>query len=185
MRQREMTCQIEGCSKPCRCKNMCLGHWRQWWKYGDPLLKKHAAGGSGHDHNGYRRRTHNGRRMMEHVIAWEETYGPVPTGFSIHHINENKSDNRLENLMCMKIGAHMSLHMKDRLRKARESDDPDRKLLWCEKGSKKSERCIARMRIAQQARGAAISASLKEQWRLGIRRRYVGPKRTYRRKAVV
>lgn len=29
---------------------------------------------------------------------WEQANGPIPAGVLIHHVNENKADNRLENL---------------------------------------------------------------------------------------
>lgn len=35
---------------------------------------------------------------------------------TVHHINGNKHDNRLENLQVMDRGEHMRLHVKNRLR---------------------------------------------------------------------
>ena len=36
-----------------------------------------------------------------HSLVWEAFNGPVPQGMQVNHINENKSDNRLENLNLM------------------------------------------------------------------------------------
>jgi hypothetical protein len=49
---------------------------------------------------GYRRIWDNNqqRKRFEHVLVWESAYGPVPDGYEIHHINEDKLDNCLENL---------------------------------------------------------------------------------------
>lgn len=35
---------------------------------------------------------------------------PIPQGFSVHHINFNHSDNRLENLMLLPTPLHTWLH---------------------------------------------------------------------------
>lgn len=34
----------------------------------------------------------------QHRLLWEDTYGPIPEGYHIDHINGVKHDNRLENL---------------------------------------------------------------------------------------
>lgn len=38
---------------------------------------------------------------MVSILVWEAFNGPVPEGMQVNHINENKSDNRLENLNLM------------------------------------------------------------------------------------
>lgn len=40
----------------------------------------------------------NGRYYKGHRIAWEMTYGEIPEGYEIDHINHIRSDNRLCNL---------------------------------------------------------------------------------------
>lgn len=46
-----------------------------------------------------------------HRAIWEEWYGKsVPKGYDIHHINEDKSDNRIQNLQCVEHNIHMSFH---------------------------------------------------------------------------
>jgi len=46
----------------------------------------------------YIQSTLNGKRMREHRKVWTLTNGPIPDGMQIHHINNNKQDNRIENL---------------------------------------------------------------------------------------
>lgn len=47
--------------------------------------------------NGYYGRT-NGDREMMHRYVWEFYNGKIPNGYDIHHINHNKTDNRIDNL---------------------------------------------------------------------------------------
>ena len=37
-------------------------------------------------------------RTYEHRDSWEQVSGKIPTGAVIHHVNNDKSDNRLDNL---------------------------------------------------------------------------------------
>ena len=47
---------------------------------------------------------------MEHVMVWEAANGPLQAGMQVHHINEDKLDNRLENLQAMSALEHKRLH---------------------------------------------------------------------------
>ncbi len=40
----------------------------------------------------------NGKSVDEHRWVWEQANGKIPKGMTIHHINSNGHDNRLENL---------------------------------------------------------------------------------------
>lgn len=39
-----------------------------------------------------------GKTYMVHRLVWEAFRGSIPKGMQVNHINENKTDNRLENL---------------------------------------------------------------------------------------
>ena len=42
-----------------------------------------------------------GKRFFAHRLVWFAFNGPIPEGMQINHLNENKEDNRLENLNLM------------------------------------------------------------------------------------
>ena len=49
--------------------------------------------------------------VMEHIAVWEHATGlAVPKGFCVHHLNNDKSYNRIENLCLMLHGAHTKHH---------------------------------------------------------------------------
>ena len=65
--------------------------------------------------DGYVKRSNNGKKIFEHHYIWiQENQMPIPKGFIIHHINSDKTDNRIENLVLLPKGCHNSLH--DKLR---------------------------------------------------------------------
>ena len=58
----------------------------------------------------YKTITINGRQVMEHRLVWEQANGKIPNGWVIHHLNGNRKDNRLENLLALPNGQHWSNH---------------------------------------------------------------------------
>lgn len=55
--------------------------------------------------DGYYRMSTNERESM-HRYVWQKEKGVIPKGWDIHHINENKGDNRIENLECLPKEEH-------------------------------------------------------------------------------
>lgn len=45
-----------------------------------------------------------------HRLVAASFIGPCPNGYCVHHLNENKNDNRLDNLVYMSALKHMRLH---------------------------------------------------------------------------
>lgn len=65
----------------------------------------------------YKQCRYKGRRMRLHIAVWIEAFGEIPEGYCIHHINHNKLDNAIENLMLMTKSEHHKLHAYGRSRK--------------------------------------------------------------------
>lgn len=55
--------------------------------------------------HGYYELTTDDRCLM-HRYVWEKERGKIPKGWDIHHLNEVKSDNRVENLECLPKSEH-------------------------------------------------------------------------------
>lgn len=52
----------------------------------------------------------DGRRIRLHVYVWEKEHGKTPKGYAIHHKDENKKNNEIENLVLLKNEDHSVLH---------------------------------------------------------------------------
>ena len=52
-------------------------------------------------HKGYRSTKIKGKQIGVSRIIWEMHNGPIPSNLVIDHINENKADNRIENLQLL------------------------------------------------------------------------------------
>lgn len=58
----------------------------------------------------YPGRKYRGRYCYEHrLVVWQKT-GQLPDDLVIHHINENKRDNRISNLQVLTREEHTHLH---------------------------------------------------------------------------
>lgn len=53
----------------------------------------------------------DGSIVGEHRLVWEIAHGAIPDGYQIHHINHDRTDNRLENLACVDTVTHKRLHV--------------------------------------------------------------------------
>jgi len=65
-------------------------------------------------------------RIYAHRWVWMNIHGNIPKGYHIHHRNEDKSDNRIENLELIEKSRHSSHRMQDPERKRQAA-------LTCEK----------------------------------------------------
>jgi hypothetical protein len=53
----------------------------------------------------------SGERKRLHVAMWEQKYGvEVPPGCLIHHLDWDKTNNTIENLICVTVAEHERIH---------------------------------------------------------------------------
>lgn len=102
-------CSIADCNFVVQSKQLCSMHWQRE-RNGTPMDKKRKApNGTGHtmDH-GYKVFFIDGKRVFEHRLVMSEYLGRELTEHeTVHHINGNRLDNRLENLQ-LRVGQHGS-----------------------------------------------------------------------------
>lgn len=58
---------------------------------------------------GYYRKTDGDRQLM-HRDVWEFYNGPIPEGWDVHHKDEKKSNNDIDNLECLPKSEHTRLY---------------------------------------------------------------------------
>ena len=61
------------------------------------------------------------RTIYRYQWVWVMAHGPIPAGFCIHHINQDCSDDRLENLELIENHKHAKLHGKIAIEKSKRS----------------------------------------------------------------
>jgi hypothetical protein len=49
-------------------------------------------------------------RLQQHLYIWQSHFGPLPSGYVVHHIDGNRANNSLGNLQAMSNSAHSGLH---------------------------------------------------------------------------
>lgn len=93
-------------------------------------------------HHGYKRLTQGENcNRLQHIVIMEQHLGrKLNKGEVVHHINGDKLDNRIENLMVMTSSEHSRMHAKERQKQGkcydisketrRGADNPRAKFSW-------------------------------------------------------
>ena len=61
-----------------------------------------------------------------HVVVWEHHNGKRPAGYHVHHVDENKSNNQIENLELRTQHDHFSYHVKKQWADGTRSFTPEK-----------------------------------------------------------
>lgn len=62
--------------------------------------------------------TYQGKRERLHVYVWRYFNGPVAGGYHVHHKDEDKSHNDIDNLECIPEFDHLSIHAKEHVERS-------------------------------------------------------------------
>lgn len=91
------------CERKHQAKDMCQMHYRRYTLYGDPLFKKVTGDKSPAKYKLIKRKGHANARsdgqILEHRYVMSQYLGrPLKDDETVHHINGDRFDNRIENL---------------------------------------------------------------------------------------
>ena len=58
----------------------------------------------------YKQKKIGGKVIAEHRLIWKRYFGEIPKGYEIHHKDENKLNNSIENLQLVTRKEHIHIH---------------------------------------------------------------------------
>ncbi len=66
-----------------------------------------------------------------HRYIWEKMNGKIPNGYIVHHKDGNRDNNNMNNLQCMSLGDHTSLHQKGKIISEHTKNEMRKSSLGC------------------------------------------------------
>ena len=105
-------CFIAGCERPNCARQMCTLHYWRWRHNGDPFTLRRAPDGAGTvSSEGYLVITVGDRRIKEHRHVMQVFLGrELERTELVHHIDGDKLNNTLENLLLVSRPDHLRDH---------------------------------------------------------------------------
>ena len=137
------------------------------------------------DNRWYRKWREPGSRKLHQQLEsrwmWEQSYGPIPEGYEVHHRNHNGADNRLDNFELVTAAWHDNYHQREREDHRTLEGVEQRRCQRCQEYKLLS--CFKR-RKAGTYQGYCESCALKylRAWREANREHYNAYMRAYRKR---
>ena len=114
------TCSYPECMRPATRRGWCSLHYQRWRTHGSPdvvLPSGPRPNARAVASNGYIRVKVPGHPeadkygwAYEHRVVAHDTFGPIPAGHHVHHVNRDKTDNRPANLEVVNHAEHGAEH---------------------------------------------------------------------------
>jgi hypothetical protein len=114
---------VIGCDEKRQARGWCNMHYLRYLNTGDagPARRKKRKSGEGSLARGYKTVTVRGRKMLEQRYVMELHLGrPLWPDENVHHINGDRSDNRIENLELWSTWQPAGQRVADKVAWARE-----------------------------------------------------------------
>jgi hypothetical protein len=116
-------CTFPGCERKHFAFDLCRPHYMRLKRWGDPAGGRRPVGAKPDyiNANGYRVITVDGKQVLEHRHFMEQHLGrPLRKDESVHHLNGQRADNRLENLELWSRWQPNGQRVEDKVAWARE-----------------------------------------------------------------
>lgn len=104
-------CSVDDCDRPHSAGGLCASHRARLRRHGDPLGGRGYNGDGTVSRYGYRLINVDGKQVFEHRYVMEQELGrPLEHREQVHHIDGDRLNNALDNLMVLPLGEHQELH---------------------------------------------------------------------------